>query len=294
MDSIIDIVGSAVCLDILAPEKITAGEIELGAGTVKCAHGILPVPAPATQILLQGLPVKTGGFDREMTTPTGAAILASCVDEFITGPVSFAEIKTGIGIGNRKLDKPNILRVSWRETQGSWRETQSSRRETQGPWRETGGEGASGDKPWIGEELSLLEASIDDMTGEALGFLMEKLFESGALDVTFTPCTMKKSRPGVTVSALGRREKLDDLRKTFFCHSTTIGFRETAVSRLSLKREEKTLSGPFGSVKEKTVFYGEKELRTKIEFEDRAALARKRGIPLSEAEGIIKQAKNGE
>jgi uncharacterized protein (TIGR00299 family) protein len=267
MDSIIDIVGSAICLDLLRPEKITAGEIELGGGTVKCAHGILPVPAPATVLLVQGLPVKTGGFDKEMTTPTGAAILASCVDEFITGAASFKEIKTGVGIGNRKLDKPNILRVSWRETMG---------------------EDSSTAKPWIGEELTLLEANIDDMTGEDLGFLMEKLFEAGALDVSFTPCTMKKSRPGVTVSILGRREKLDALRKTFFCHSTTIGFRETTVNRLSLKREEKTFSGPFGSAKEKTVFYGEKELSSKIEFDDRARFAREKGISLAEAERIIR------
>jgi uncharacterized protein (TIGR00299 family) protein len=265
MDSIIDIVGAAVCLDLLQPEKITAGEIELGGGTVKCAHGILPVPAPATQLLVRGLPVRTGGFNKEMTTPTGAAILASCVDEFITGPVSFKEIKTGIGIGNRKMDKPNVLRVSWREM-----------------------DMASGDRPWIREELTLMEANLDDMTGEALGFLMEKLFEAGALDVSFTPCTMKKSRPGVVVSVLGRLDRLDILRETFFCQSTTIGFRESAVSRLSLRREERTLSGSFGEAKEKTVFYGGEKSSSKIEFEDRAALARERGISLGEAERIIR------
>jgi uncharacterized protein (TIGR00299 family) protein len=271
LDSIIDIVGAAVCLELLKPEKITAGEIELGGGTVKCAHGILPVPAPATQILVQGLPVRTGGFDREMTTPTGAAILASCVDEFVTGPVSFREIKTGIGIGSRKLDKPNILRVSWRETQGSWRET-----------------GGAGDKPWLSEELILLEANIDDMSGEALGFLMERLFCSGALDVSFTPCTMKKSRPGVVVSVLGSPEGLDSLRETFFRHSTTIGFRETAVNRLSLKREEKTFSGPAGEAREKTVFLGGEKLGSKIEFEDRARVAREKGVSLEEVERLLR------
>jgi uncharacterized protein (TIGR00299 family) protein len=268
MDSIIDIVGAAICLDILGPEKITAGEIELGGGTVKCAHGILPVPAPATELLMQGLPVRTGGFNKEMTTPTGAAILASCVDEFITGPASFKEIKTGVGIGNRKLDKPNVLRVSWREM-------------------DLPVESAAGERPWISEELTLLEANIDDMTGEALGFLMERLFEAGALDVSFTPCTMKKSRPGVMVSVLVRGDRLDALRETFFCHSTTIGFRESAVNRLSLRREETTLSGPFGEAKEKTVFYGGEKLSSKIEFEDRARLAREKGISLSEAERII-------
>jgi uncharacterized protein (TIGR00299 family) protein len=272
MDSIIDIAGAAVCLDLLKPEKITAGEIELGGGTVRCAHGILPVPAPATRILVRGLPVRTGGFDKEMTTPTGAAILASCVDEFVTGPVSFREIKTGTGIGGRKLDKPNILRISWRETQGSsWRETCG----TQG-------------KPWLSEELTLMEANIDDMTGEALGFLMERLFCSGALDVSFSPCTMKKSRPGVVVSVLGRPGGLDSLRETFFRHSTTIGFRETAVNRLSLKREEKILSGASGEAREKTAFLGGEKLGSKIEFEDRARLAREKGVSLEEAERLLR------
>jgi uncharacterized protein (TIGR00299 family) protein len=269
LDSIIDIAGAAICLDLLNPEKITAGEIELGGGTVKCAHGILPVPAPATQLLVRGLPVRAGGFDREMTTPTGAAILASCVDEFITGPVSFKEIKTGTGIGSRKLDKPNILRVSWRETGA-----------------------AQTEKPWLREELTLLEANIDDMTGEALGFLMERLFSSGALDVSFIPCTMKKSRPGVVVSALGRPDSLDALRETFFRYSTTIGFRERAVNRLSLKREEKILPGPKGSslgeAREKTVFLGGERLGAKIEFEDRARLAREKGVSLEEAERLLR------
>jgi uncharacterized protein (TIGR00299 family) protein len=270
LDSIIDIAGAAICLDLLKPEKITAGEIELGGGTVKCAHGILPVPAPATQLLVRGLPVKTGGFDKEMTTPTGAAILASCVDEFITGPVSFREIKTGIGIGGRKLDKPNILRVSWRETQGSRRETDGAQ-----------------SRLWTSEELILLEANIDDMTGEALGFLMERLFSSGALDVSFIPCTMKKSRPGVVVSVLGRPEGLDALRETFFRHSTTIGFREKAVNRLSLKREEKIFQSPLGEVREKTIFLGGERLGSKIEFEDRARLAREKDVSLDKAERLI-------
>ena len=175
LDSIIDITGAAVCLDMLKPDRITASEIELGGGTVQCAHGLLPVPAPATVLLLRGLPVKTGGFNREMTTPTGAAILAVSVDAFLVSGESsavFREIRTGVGIGTRKLDKPNILRVSWRE------------------------EDTSLTPLWNTESLTLLEANIDDMTGEALGFLMEKFFEAGALDVAFIPLLMKKSRPG--------------------------------------------------------------------------------------------------
>jgi uncharacterized protein (TIGR00299 family) protein len=269
LDSIIDVVGTAVCLDILNPGRISCGEIELGGGTVRCAHGILPVPAPATELLVQGLPVRTGGFNREMTTPTGAAILASSVDEFITGPAAFRQLKTGVGIGTRKMDKPNLLRVSWREA---------------APQGDAAGAGR-----WIREDLTLLETNIDDMSAEALGFLMERLFEAGALDVTLSPLTMKKSRPGTKVSVLGRHGGLDALRECLFRHSTTIGFREIPVNRLSLERKEEELSGDFGRARRKTVYLGGEELRSKIEFEDRARLARDRGISLEESEALIRR-----
>jgi uncharacterized protein (TIGR00299 family) protein len=277
LDSIIDIVGTAICLDILKPERISCSEIELGGGTVKCAHGILPVPAPATLLLVEGLPVKTGGFNKEMTTPTGAAILAASVDEFITGPASFTTIKTGIGIGTRKMEKPNVLRVSWRESAAG----------SSGPDKAL-------DKRWKTESLTLMEANIDDMTGEALGFLMERLFDAGALDVTFSSLVMKKSRPGTLVSVLARPGDLDALRESFFRNSTTIGFRETTVNRVSLKRQEGKLTGDFGSADIKTVFLGDKKLRAKIEFEDRARLAREQGIPLDEAERRILRPFGGE
>jgi uncharacterized protein (DUF111 family) len=232
---------------------------------VKCAHGLLPVPAPATLILVRGLPVRTGGFNKEMTTPTGAAILAASVDEFSSAG-SFREIKTGYGIGTRRMERPNLLRLSLRE---------------EAP--------AGAGQPWKTEELVLMETNIDDMTGEALGFLMERLFDAGALDVTFTPCVMKKSRPGTLVSALAPAAALDALRRTLFELSSAIGFREIPVRRLSLRREELLRSGPFGEAREKRVFYGEKPLRSKIEFEDRARIARERGISLTEAERLIGQ-----
>jgi uncharacterized protein (TIGR00299 family) protein len=277
LDSIIDVVGSAICLDLLKPDRITCGEVELGGGTVSCAHGVLPVPAPATLILVRGMPVSAGGFNKEMTTPTGAAILAASVDEFIpsgTPTGVFREVKTGYGIGTRRLEKPNLLRVSWRESGGL--------------------SGPSGGRPWETEPLTLLAANIDDMTGEALGFLMERLFDAGALDVTFTPCVMKKSRPGTLVSVLGRPGGLDSLRECLFRHSTTIGFREIPVNRLSLARREDRIAGDFGEAKRKTVFYGDTPLRSKIEFEDRARLARERGIPLDQAEGILNSPRGGD
>jgi uncharacterized protein (DUF111 family) len=218
------------------------------------------------------MPVSTGGFDKEMTTPTGAAILAASVDEFTAGkPRAFTELKTGYGIGSHRLDKPNALRLSWRE--------ESSDENPRTP------DGAEGD--WKTEELILIEANIDDMSGEALGFLTECLFEAGALDLTLNPCVMKKSRPGVVVSVLCGADKLDALRRTMFQKSSTLGFREIPVRRLSLRREEDRFLGPLGEFRTKTAFYGGAVLKSKVEYEDRARLARERGISLEEAERLI-------
>ncbi|MDR1099936.1 MAG: nickel pincer cofactor biosynthesis protein LarC [Treponema sp.] len=272
LDSIIDVVGAAVCLDLLGPERITCGEVELGGGMVHCAHGLLPVPAPATLLLVQGMPVRTGGFNKEMTTPTGAAILAASVDEFIPPGVSsgvFRELKTAYGIGTRRTERPNLLRVSLRESGGA------------------SGAESSPAAPWKAESLVLLETNIDDMSGEALGFLMERLFDAGALDVTMSPCVMKKSRPGTVVSVLGSPARLDALRECLFRHSAAAGFREIPVNRLSLARQEDRVSGDFGEARRKTLWYGDTPLRSKVEFEDRARLARERGISLEEAEKII-------
>jgi uncharacterized protein (DUF111 family) len=208
------------------------------------------------------MPVKTGGYDKEMTTPTGAAILAASVDQFIRAE-EFTECKSAYGIGMRKLDRPNVLRVSWRET------------------------AAPGDAPWLSEELTMLQANIDDLNGEELGILMERLFERGALDVSFVPCTMKKSRPGTVVSVLSARETLDPIRELLF-RTATIGFRETLVRRLSLRREEETLRGSFGEARKKTVFLGNEALRFKIEAEDRSRIAREKNISPGEADALIR------
>jgi uncharacterized protein (TIGR00299 family) protein len=250
VDSIIDIVGTAICLDLLKPDRITSGPIELGGGMVRCAHGILPVPAPAVLKLCHGLPCTTGGFDKEMTTPTGAAILRACVDEFVTES-AFVQINEGIGIGTRKMDKPNFLRVSLRE--------------------ESAGKSKPQAKPklWLEETLFQLECNIDDMTGEDFGFLQDMLFKAGVLDVAFIPCTMKKNRPGIIVQVLCRHEKLDAVRHALFTQSTTIGFRETAVNRLSLRREEDVINTEDGAMRVKRVFLGDQFLRQKIEYDDR-------------------------
>jgi uncharacterized protein (DUF111 family) len=242
---------------LLAPDRITASAIELGGGTVHCAHGILPVPAPATLLLCAGLPVTSGNFDKEMTTPTGAAILASCVDEFVTA-TAFTEIKTGCGIGMRQFERPNILRVSWRETSEI---------------------GETGGTVYPTRQLTEIVTNIDDMTGEELGFLMEQLFAAGALDVTITPCVMKKSRPAHIVSIVAAPDRLDALRRALVTHSSTLGFRERTVNCVALHREERLR--PDG-LREKTAFLDGKPIRTKVEFEDRARIAREKGCSLRE------------
>jgi uncharacterized protein (DUF111 family) len=227
------------------------------------------------------MPVKTGGFNKEMTTPTGAAILAASVDEFtLTG--NFMELKTGYGIGTRKMERPNLLRISWREARSL-----TGPACTVSPTQEAGRTPLAAEGI-ITEELVLIEANIDDMNGEALGFLMENLFDAGALDVTLTPCVMKKSRPGTIVSVLCPPSRLDALRRTVFRQSSSIGFRETVVRRLSLKREESQVTGGFGEARLKTVFWEDRPLRSKIEYEDRAGLARGKGVSLADAEQIIK------
>jgi uncharacterized protein (TIGR00299 family) protein len=266
LDSIIDIVGSAICLDMLNPDRITSSEIELGGGTVRCAHGILNVPAPATLKLCEGLPVRTGGFNKEMTTPTGAAILAASVDAFVTNR-AFRQVKTAYGIGKRKLDRANVLAVSWREEPPDEDEPH---------------------KGWIHENLVMLETNIDDMTGEELGFLMDRAFDAGALDVTFTACVMKKSRPGVIVSVLCTAAGLNAVRSVIFGKSSAIGFRETAVRRISLPREQRSASYSGGEAEIKTVFVDENRKRSKIEYRSREKLARERNIALGEAEDIIR------
>jgi uncharacterized protein (TIGR00299 family) protein len=261
VDSIIDIVGTAVCLDMLKPDKITCGSIELGGGTVRCAHGTLPVPAPAVLKLCHGLPCTSGGFDKEMTTPTGAAILRACVDEFVTES-AFVPLKEGIGIGTRRMDKPNFLRVSLREMGAN----PAASGDKPGDSRKNDKPGA---QPWLEETLYSLECNIDDMTGEDFGFLQERLFQAGALDVAFIPCTMKKNRPGIIVQVLCDEKQRHAVRLTLFTKSTTIGFRETTVNRLSLRREEAVIDSGFGPARVKKVYLGDEFLRQKIEYDDR-------------------------
>ena len=254
IDSIVDIVGAAICLELLGIDKITASVVELGGGTVHCQHGILPVPAPATAILAEKFPSKIGGAMHECTTPTGAAILAALGSDFGL-PVSGKLLASGIGIGQRDCPQlPNVLRVMLYDTEAVSPQMQA-------------------------QALCEVAANIDDMTAEQLAALAETLFTAGALDVWQEPVYMKKGRIGTKVCALCAPETLAKVRQQFFTHSTSLGLRTCRVDRHALPRQsfEKTTS--FGKVRFKKSAFGSLE-RIKPEADDCLRIARETGLPV--------------
>lgn len=262
LDSIADIVGAAICLDYLKVDKVMSSSIQLGGGMVKCAHGLMPVPAPATTEIVQGVPVKSGLVQHEATTPTGAAILVATVDEF-TDQIDFPIQKTAYGIGQRDVSEvPNVLRVYLSETSP---EPEDSRL----------------------EEAWMLECNIDDMNPEWYDHLFGKLLEAGASDVFLTPIIMKKSRPANKLSVLCSKNIVPEMKSIIFNNSTTIGLREYPVTKTVLLREEKEIETELGTVRVKYSSFQGKEIRVKPEFEDLKKLALQHNLSLNEVERTI-------
>lgn len=250
MDAVADI--TAVCLAMaeLAPDEVVVSPVHVGAGNVRCAHGILPVPAPATARILTGVPIYGGGIRGELCTPTGAALLKHFAARFGDMPVMRIE-KTGFGMGKKDFEAANCVRAFIGET-----------------------ENKTGD-------AVLLACNLDDMTAEEIGFAMERMFDAGALDCWTVPAGMKKNRPGTVFSVLCRPEDADALAAAIFCHTTTIGIRELPVARRTLERSVVTRETASGPVREKrSTGYG--VTRTKPEFEDLAKIARETGRSLFE------------
>lgn len=258
LDSIADIVGAAICLDYLKVDKVMSSSIQLGGGTVKCAHGIMPVPAPATAEIVQNIPIKTGLVNHEATTPTGAAILVATVDKF-TDKINFPIIKTAYGIGNRDSEVPNVLRVYLCEDSEETEDVNT-------------------------EEAVVLESNIDDMNPEHYDFMLEQLFKAGASDAWLVPVVMKKSRPGATLSVLCKVTLVDKMKEIIFTHSTSIGIREYSVEKNMLRREETSVDTIYGTVRIKNSFFKGKLVRSKPESEDCKNLAEKHQISISEVE----------
>jgi uncharacterized protein (TIGR00299 family) protein len=270
IDSIVDIVGAAICIESIAPDMIMSSAVELGGGFVKCEHGIFPVPAPATAEILAGIPVKSGAAPYEMTTPTGALILACNAVKF--GPMQdFRISRTAYGIGNRDMDIPNVLRVHLAESTGHANGSPETRK------------------------ALVMECNIDDMNPEMYGYVMEILFGLGADDVFITPVMMKKARPASKLTVLCSPDKKQTITETLLTHTTSLGVRSYEVDKTMLEREFTKIQTKYGEVTVKTAIYRGKHLKSKPEYEDCIRLAKEHGIPVQKIyDEISRLLNNGE
>jgi len=261
VDSIVDIVGAAICIQNLAPDVIMGSTVELGGGSVKCAHGIYPVPAPATARILTDIPVKKGTVDYEATTPTGAAILAACVNEF-SDKARFTILKTGYGIGTKDSQIPNVLRVFL----------------------------GSVDAPQTEQTPSLIiECNIDDMNPEFYDYIVDSLFAAGAKDVFITPIIMKKSRPAVTLSVLCTTDVETQVNEVLFKETSTLGVRKYLIEKTMLDRKIAVVQTQFGDVRVKSAFYQGVCIKAKPEYDDCMKIARDRKIPIGQVYRAVEQ-----
>jgi pyridinium-3,5-bisthiocarboxylic acid mononucleotide nickel chelatase len=252
-DSIVDIVGAAICYDYLKPDKVLSSPIELGGGFVTCAHGTFPVPAPATLEILKGIPVKTGAVSVETTTPTGAAILGVLVNEFIDQPC-FSIEKIAYGIGHRDNIIPNVLRVCLAYSADD------------------------GDH----EAACITECNIDDMNPEMYEYVMNKLFEAGADDVFFQQIIMKKTRPAVKISALSDSHKVPQLERILLTETTTLGVRHYPVQKNMLQREIRTIETKWGLVHVKVGIFQGEVIKSKPEYLDCLNISKANNLPLAD------------
>lgn len=255
VDSIIDIVGAAICFNQLEVSKVYVSDIELGSGMVRCEHGLLPVPAPATAKIISGFPVHKGGVDFEATTPTGAAIIAALAEP-APAELRFSITKTGYGIGQKDNPSlPNLLRVFIAETEESIPSPHHS---------------------------FMVECNIDDMNPELSEYISHRLFAAGAQDVYFTPVIMKKGRPAFTVTIICEEEQLGAVKEILFTESTTIGLRVIPFIKETLNREFEDIETPFGKVVIKKSFFNGKLVSVKPEADRCASIARETGLPMKQ------------
>ena len=252
VDSIVDIVAAALCLDYLQVEHILCSPIEVGGGFVDCAHGRFPVPAPATQELLKNAPCTYGGVDGESTTPTGAAILAQAVTEFSPAG-AFAPQQIGYGVGHKDFSRPNVLRVALGEYGGA----------------------AQNDA--VVETQFKIEANIDDMSPESYEPVMQALFDAGAVDVYLTPIIMKKSRPAHTLTAICDAANREAVCISLFNHSSTIGLRVLPFDKHMLPREMRQVKTRYGEVQVKCVTQPDGRVRWKSEHDAVTRIATEQG-----------------
>ncbi|MDR0293550.1 MAG: nickel pincer cofactor biosynthesis protein LarC [Oscillospiraceae bacterium] len=266
LDAVADVAGVCLLMDALSPGRIAASPVHVGCGEVQCAHGVLPVPAPATAALLRGVPVYGGEVRGELCTPTGAALLRYFVKEYIPLPLMAIE-KTGIGLGKKDFaPRANCVRLFWGDN-------------FDGGGALQGGQGANG-------TVAELCCNLDDMTGEEIGYAVGALFGEGALDVFTVAAQSKKNRPGVLLSVLCREGEADRFAALMLKYTSTFGVRKRLCERYTLERSVERRGTPYGPVEVKTgEGYGVR--REKAEYESAAEAARARGVPLRDVTGKI-------
>ena len=261
LDSIADIAGAAVALDLLKLDRITCRSVPPGSGTVKCDHGLMPVPAPATAMLLKGMPLAAAPVTGELVTPTGAAILATVVDEFVEQPTMTID-RVGCGAGRKDFwEQPNILRV--------FVGTAAAKEES--------------------DTVAILETNLDNVSPEVIGFCFERLFAAGALDVFAVPIQMKKNRLGTLLSVIASPSAVPAMETILFRETGTLGIRKHTATRSKMNREVMEVSTPWGVLKVKRGWRDGIELCTP-EFEDSARIARQHGIPIREVYAAVTSA----
>ncbi|MFM7141342.1 MAG: nickel pincer cofactor biosynthesis protein LarC [Alphaproteobacteria bacterium] len=275
VDAIVDVVSTAIGLEFLGIERIHVSPLPLGRGFARSEHGVIPVPPPATAELLRGFPVLPWDGDRELVTPTGAAILAALARPGDPGP--FVPIAVGYGAGDRELaDRPNLLRVVVGEPVGSGAES-DGHGHAHAP-RPAAGRAPSG---MVADEMLVLEADVDDMNPQFWDAAREALFAAGARDVTLTATAMKKGRPGTLLRVVAEPALRDRLAAVVLRETSTIGVRTHAVSRLTLPRRIEHVATPWGEVATKVVTQPDGSLRATPEYEDCLRLAREHGVPVA-------------
>lgn len=257
MDALADITAVCLLMDQLGPDQVIASPVHVGSGKVRAAHGILPVPAPATAFLLKDVPIYGGSIEGELCTPTGAALLKYFVTRFGAMPLLKPQA-IGYGMGTKDFPVANTLRA------------------------------ILGESPGKTDDVLELSCNVDDMTGEQIAFAMDRLFEGGALEVYTIPIGMKKSRPGTLIRAMCRLADREKILELLFKYTTTIGIRETRTMRYVLDREETLVESPYGPIRRKdSTGYGVR--RFKYEYEDLARIARDQGMSISDLLAAIQK-----
>ena len=252
MDAVADITAVCMLMEAIGADEVVASPVHVGSGHVRCAHGILPVPAPATAYILKDVPMYGGRIQGELCTPTGAALLKHFVTRFGDMPVMKAEA-VGYGMGKKDFEFANCVRAILGETENR------------------------------SDMVYELSCNVDDMTGERIGFAMDRLFELGALDVFTQSIGMKKSRPGILLSVLCREEKREEIVKGIFRYTTTIGIREQKMNRYVLERDVDEVETSYGVIRRKNV-HGYGVSRSKLEYDDLAKAAAAGGVSIAEVE----------